>query len=170
MANDRDLGDLKPAEILAAVREVAKTREGGFESYHIADAVAKSCDSSTQNIVISGRQRGYILDAYYGRLKRALDKLAEAGELERYGADTITPDRKRTHRTVVYFTPAEAEKARKKAAGEAEKANELKLAWDVVYGRMRALGIEPNSNGGLGLTDWMRLLDLAEEGADHGSA
>jgi hypothetical protein len=157
----RQLDDLKPAEIKAAVAALMPGL-GQAESWQILETVAQRLGSSKM-ATPGGYQHNAVLDRYVGRVKRALDALAADGVLVRVGAKDQPPDGT-SPGDVHYYTP--------EAYAAAKSWNEERLAAlkaqaeykDELRTRLRKAGIEMGDSGNfvsVPLTDMKHLLDLA---------
>lgn len=148
----RNLDDLKPAEIIDQVlREMGERRWA--EAYQITDSVAKALGSHMHNApdLTTGYTAARIQERYRGRVKRAMDKLADQGALIKYS----------TGRDVAYYTPEawREEVAEQRRVADAKRAAEQR--WQAITGRLLEQGYTLH-NHTLSLDEWERLLDVLE--------
>jgi hypothetical protein len=152
----RQLDDLKPAEIKAAIPAVFP-EDGHAEAYQLLEAVANHLDSSRTEVP-SGYRANRVLELYVGRIKAALVKLAVEGTLVRIGAKDQPPDGT-SPGTVSYWTPDAFAAAKAKSEKDEAEALAVSLRWDLVANRLDAMQVHLRPNGSLTLTDWEHLLE-----------
>lgn len=162
----RKLDSLSAAEIREAVAAIALSQPRSFASHNLVHAVAEHLGSSTSSAA-AFTSTGYGItreqERYYGKVKRALDKLAADGTLARVAAGERLPDgRMLSMREVRYYTREAYEEA--KARGDRERAERdaEQARWKQVGDRLEAAGIR--FEGGprtVNLDGWERLLGMA---------
>lgn len=147
-----------PEEVRAAVRECATGSDHAVQAnWKFLAAVAKSLDLTIDENSRAGRAD---LQALTGQVRRALQKLADGGELVKVI---------RAGRQTWYWPPALHEQyAAAEARARAAKADARQL-WERLYDEAALHGYSSTADRGKPLDlnphDWMRLLDVLQAAA-----
>jgi len=152
----RQLDSLTPAEIREAAAALMP-EYGHAEAHHLVWAVAERLGSSRQDVP-QGWAGNRVQERYFGRVKRALDALAEWGVLVRVGAKEGLPSGA-SPGGVHYYTPEAFAAAKEEADRRRAEAQAVEARWDVVRRRLSAVEVDLRPNGSLYLTDWEHLLE-----------
>ena len=156
----RDLADIPVAEVCEAVKTAALADRGPVElNWSFLYRVSEVLGGNPAHL---GGNR-----LTYGRVTRALRKLAEDGTLIRTSRGEERPDG-RTASCTVYWTPAAFKDAEERHAREVHQRHELEARWDALCGRMLRLGYHVTS-GALEISEWERLAEETEYARRHGS-
>lgn len=156
----RSLDELTGAEITGALRDLMPA-QGRAEWYQVLDEVAERLGSSRAHLRTYRDQ--VTSDRFADRVKRALNKLAEEGELIKVGKGQRTPLGQYMGNGAMYYTPVAF--AKEQVEGEQERAarKASDQRWAEVAARLLALGF-PTTSARCELTvgQFEKLLDMAE--------
>lgn len=152
------IGNMTQAEVRSAVMAFMESEPGGWaEPWRVVYGAAAQ---------ILGSTPGYHPGAKFdGQVKRALNKLADDGELVKLPRGTHSP-RGNYLDTPQYYTRASYQRATAEADAVAASADETRLRWAAVHDRLthrlRHAGIEVQGKPGepvqLNLETWERVL------------
>lgn len=154
----KQLDDLTPAAIKAAIPAVFPG-DGHAEVHHVLWYVAEKLGSGSK-AVPQGYSGTRVQERYLGRVKRAMDALAEEGVLVRVGAKDRPPDGT-SPGTVSYWTPEAYQEAKSESEKRRREGQAQAFRNDRIHSRLRAAGIAVLPDGSLRPDDWEHLLDLA---------
>ena len=151
----RLLDSLTPAEILPAV--LAEVRKRGHAEWSdVATPVAGALDSSYVNTGAKYRwDTQKIQVRFEGRVKRALQKLADEGKL-------VRKDNAGYRGAPMYYTPEKWAEQQAEAEKRLQDKRTEVARWDRIRDRLGEQGFVLNEHQGLRAGSWERLLDRLE--------
>jgi hypothetical protein len=164
------------SRVVEATRIYVQDELPRVSSWDAPAGIARALGILDQFNVPRTRVENQAREKFLGQVTRALNKLAEAGELIKVGRDQQDPWGRTASNEVWYYTPQGWDAATAEAAQQREAQLQAARRWETIHDRLSALGAHPATECSaaarqrepeLTARNYERLLDLAEGGREH---